>query len=247
MASSSTVLGFGMGNYKDATLERLADEGNGTYGYVDTPAEARKMLVEQACGTLFSVAKDVKVQIEMNPEHVAAWRLLGYEDRLLAREAFNDDEKDAGEMGAGHTVTALYEIVPAGLPTSLPGVDPLRYQRAEPTVMERTSASDETLFVKVRYKQPDGDASRSLTFPLVDRGASFEAASDDLRFAASVAAFGMLLRHSPNLGHATWRSVLAEASGALGQDPDGYRRDFLDLVREAASLDHGGVPDPGAD
>lgn len=226
-----TVLGFGMGNYKDSTLEKLADKGNGSYAYIDTIAEARKVLIEQSGGTLVTIAKDVKIQVEFNPVQVEAYRLIGYENRLLAREDFNDDTKDAGEIGAGHTVTALYEVVPAGTGTNLPTVDPLRYQAASTPV--QATANDEMLFVKVRYKDPDAETSRLLSWPVRDEGMAFEAAPVDFRFAASVAAFGMLLRDSKQRGTATYEDVLQVAQGAVGEDEGGYRAGFLDLVRKA--------------
>ncbi len=229
-----TVLGFGMGNYKDSTLEKLADRGNGSYAYIDTLAEARKVLVEEMGGTLVTIAKDVKIQVEFNPERVAAYRLIGYENRLLAAEDFNDDTKDAGEIGAGHTVTALYEIVPAGQPIDLPGVDPLKYQKP----MQKTDAakSGELFTLKLRYKQPDGDASKLIERPVTDIGESWAEASDDFRFAAAVAGFGMLLRDSPHKGKATYDSILELAGKALGEDPRGYRKEFLDLVSAAKKL-----------
>jgi Ca-activated chloride channel family protein len=226
-----TVLGFGMGNYKDSTLEKLADEGNGAYAYIDDIAEARKVLVEQSGGTLVTIAKDVKIQVEFNPARVAAYRLIGYENRMLAKEDFNDDEKDAGEIGAGHTVTALYEVVPVGVTTRLPEVDPLRYQTGSPA--PPSTASDELLFVKVRYKDPDGRSSRLLSWPVPDGQGTFDAAPADFRFAASVASFGMLLRDSKHKGTATYDEVLSVAQGATGADEGGYRGGFLDLVQKA--------------
>ncbi len=226
-----TVLGFGMGNVKDATMEKLADRGNGNYAYIDSLGEARKVLVEQAAGTLITIAKDVKVQVEFNPARVGAYRLIGYEDRLLKKEDFNDDKVDAGEIGAGHTVTALYEVVPVGEKVALPKVDALKYQR--PAV---ATGGDELLTVKLRWKQPDGDASDKLELPVRDGGATFAEASADLRFAAAVAEFGMLLRGSPNKGDATWAQARALAEGSLGTDPSGYRREFVDLVAAAARL-----------
>ncbi len=235
-----SVLGFGMGNYKDATLEQLADKGNGNYAYIDTFNEARKVLVDQLTGTLVTVAKDVKIQVEFNPARVAGYRLIGYENRMLNKEDFNDDTKDAGEIGAGHTVTALYEIVPAGKTVNTaPGVDPLRYQAGQaPPPAE--ALSDEILTVKVRYKAPDGDSSTPLAFPLKGRPVAFEAADDDVRFASAVAAFGMLLRDSPHKGDATYERVLDIALKAAGNDRFGYRREFTELVRNAQAL--GGKP-----
>lgn len=239
-----SVLGFGMGNLNDATLEQLADRGNGHYGYIDTRAEAQKIFVDQLAGTLVTVAKDVKFQIEFNPARVAAYRLIGYEDRLLAAQDFNNDRVDAGEVGAGHTVTALYEIVPPGAdygyPT-VPGTDAPRYTEVAPaaTPAPRGTAganSPELLTVKVRYKQPTSDVSERLEFPFSDSGTRFEQASADLRFAAAVAGFGMVLRESPYRGGTTLTDVLAWADGALGQDPGGLRAEFTELVRRAREL-----------
>jgi len=227
-----SVLGFGEGNLKDSTMEMLADRGNGNYSYVDDLAEARKVLVSEAGSTLVTIAKDVKVQVEMNPGRVAAYRLLGYENRLLRAEDFADDGKDAGEIGAGHTVTALYEIVPNGVATSLPGVEPLRYQ--EPAAPTRAAASDELLTVKLRYKEPEGETSRLLSATVRDGEAPRP--SESLRFAAAVAEFGLLLRDSEHRGEATWAQVRDLAEGARGRDAGGYRAAFLDLVRRAEAL-----------
>ena len=227
-----TVLGFGMGNIKDATLEQLADKGNGNYAYIDSIDEARKVLVEEMGGTLVTIAKDVKIQVEFNPAEVTAYRLIGYENRILAAEDFNDDTKDAGEIGAGHTVTALFEIVPVGVAIDLPGVDDLKYQRSR----NRRGASDEMLTLKLRYKQPDGDTSKLLTFPVTDDGHGYVAASDDFKFAASVAAYGMLLRDSPHKGTASFDGVIELAGEGLGEDSHGYRAQFIELARKAGEL-----------
>jgi Ca-activated chloride channel family protein len=229
-----TVLGFGMGNYKDDRLEQLADRGNGNYAYIDSPREAHKALVEQIGGTLITIAKDVKIQVEFNPAEVEAYRLIGYENRLLRREDFNDDRKDAGEIGSGHTVTALYEIVPRGEPMRLPAVDPLKYQ-TEPE-SSRASASGEVFTVKLRYKDPDGTRSRLIEHPVSDGQSGIRNASDDLRFAAAVAAFGMILRGSEQSGEADHDLVLSLARDAIGEDVGGHRREFLQIVREAAGL-----------
>jgi Ca-activated chloride channel homolog len=231
-----SVLGFGTGNLKDATMEQLADKGNGNYAYIDSPAEARKVLVEQAGGTLVTIAKDVKIQVEFNPARVAAYRLVGYENRLLRNEDFKDDTKDAGEIGAGHTVTALYELVPPGQEKDLPGPDPLKYQpKAEATPAPGPHA-DELLTVKLRFKAPDGDTSREIERAVTDDGKDYAAASADFQFAAAVAAFGQLLRDSPFKGSATYAAVLELAEASRGPDPAGYRREFLDLVRKAQAL-----------
>ncbi len=230
-----TCLGFGMGNLKDSTLEKLADRGNGNYAYIDSLREAEKVLVEGMGGTLQAIAKDVKIQVEFNPARVAAYRLLGYENRMLKARDFNDDAKDAGEIGAGHCVTALYEVIPAGREAPGPAVDSLRYQeglRLSPS----GEASGELLTVKLRWKEPDGDASRPMAVPFADGGAPFDAASEDFRFAASVAAFGMVLRESPNRGSASLAMVAEIAAGALGPDEGGYRKEFLSLVEKAAAL-----------
>ncbi len=229
-----TVLGFGMGNIQDSTLEQLADKGNGNYACIDTLDEARKVLVQEMGGTLVTIAKDVKIQVEFNPNAVAAYRLIGYENRLLAAEDFNDDTKDAGEIGAGHTVTALYEIVPVGVEIDLPNVDELKYQRPSDPV--RGPASDELLTLKLRYKQPDGDTSKLLVFPITDDGADYAAASDDFKFAAAVAGYGMLLRDSPHKGTTTFPGVIELAGEGLGEDPHGYRAQFIELARTAARL-----------
>ncbi len=234
-----SALGFGMGNYKDATLEKLADKGNGNYAYIDTPREARKVLVEQMSGTLLTIAKDVKIQVEFNPTRVGAYRLIGYENRILAAEDFNNDKKDAGEIGAGHTVTALYEVAPPGENVNLPTVDPLKYQPAKATTPSSTvvpSTPDELLTVKLRYKQPDGDTSQLIEQPVVDRGVPYAQASADFKFAASVAAFGMILRHSPSVGTTTLDAIAELAVEGKGPDPQGHRAEFIDLVRQAREL-----------
>ena len=249
-----TVLGFGMGNYKDATLEKLADKGNGNYGYIDTRREAEKLLVEQVNGTLLTIAKDVKLQVEFNPAQVASYRLIGYEDRLLKKEDFNNDAVDAGEIGAGHTVTALYEIVPAAMPQAMgegsgvmgaPAVDPLKYtavSAGQDRIAENrnskleTRNSRELLTLKVRYKEPAGAVSRKLEFPLTDGGARFAAASADFKFAAAVAEFGMILRDSPHKGSGTLADVRTWAEAGTDGDVGGYRSEFALLVRQAEAL-----------
>ncbi|MFM9057785.1 MAG: von Willebrand factor type A domain-containing protein [Planctomycetaceae bacterium] len=242
-----TVLGFGQGNLQDAKMEAIADKGNGVYAYVDGVREARKVLVEQLTGSTITIAKDVKIQVEFNPAEVASYRLLGYENRRLADTDFRDDTKDAGEIGAGHTVTALYEIVPAGAATTGgdgpgAGAEPLKYQpqpeqpRAVEPAPAAGPASGELLTVKLRFKQPEGDVSVLREFPLADEGGSFAAASADTRFAAAVAAFGMLLRDSAFTGDATFATVAQLAATALGPDEGGYRAEFLDLVRKAEMI-----------
>jgi Ca-activated chloride channel family protein len=231
-----TVLGFGMGNYKDSTLEKLADKGNGNYAYIDTFKEARKVFAEQISGTLFTIAKDVKIQVEFNPAKTLAYRLIGYENRLLKNEDFNDDKKDAGEIGAGHTVTALYQIVPVGKEIGIEGgsVDGLKYQK--PPQLTDAASGDELMTVKLRYKKPDGVKSKLIEYPIADPGLSFAQASEDFKFASSVASFGMLLRDSQFKGNATYASVLEIADGAKGPDKHGYRTEFIDLVKTAKQI-----------
>ncbi len=228
-----TVLGFGTGNLQDAKMEQIADHGNGNFAYIDSRLEARKVLVNEMGGTLVTIAKDVKIQVEFNPSRVAAYRLIGYENRLLAAQDFNDDTKDAGELGAGHSVTALYEVVPVGAETEVvvPGVDPLRYQRPS---AGGAADNEELLFVKLRYKEPTGTESRLLERAVGDIDAE---TSDDFRFSAAVAAWGMLLRSSEHCGDFTLADVSSLARGALGDDPNGYRADFLALLDRARSVE----------
>jgi Ca-activated chloride channel family protein len=226
-----SVLGVGRGNLNDSTMEKLADRGNGNYNYLDTLHEARKVLVNEAGATLVTVAKDVKIQVEFNPAHVAAYRLIGYENRMLRSEDFNNDRKDAGEIGAGHTVTALYELVPPGAAGALPAVDPLKYQR--PIVPAAAAPRDEVMTVKLRYKAPAGDESRLMTVAVKNRPA---APSANIGFAAAVAQFGMLLRNSEHRGAATHTDIAALARQHRGSDPDGYRAEFIKLVELARSL-----------
>jgi Ca-activated chloride channel family protein len=234
-----SVLGFGTGNIKDATLEQLADKGNGNYAYIDSLAEARKTLVEQAGGTLVTIAKDVKLQVEFNPAVVLAYRLVGYENRLLAKEDFNNDQIDAGEIGAGHTVTALYEVVPVGVEmTPAPGVDPLKYQKPAIAASSRESGASkvEMLTVKIRYKEPTGDVSSKMEFPLYDTGTRFADSTQDFKFASAVAAFGMVLRNSTHKGSATLADVEVWGRAGLGSDGGGYRSEFLGLVERSKAL-----------
>ena len=226
-----SVLGFGTGNYNDAGLEALAHHGNGNYAYIDTIREARKVLVEQMGGTLITIAKDVKIQVEFNPAKVNAYRLIGYENRVLEHQDFNDDTKDAGEMGSGHTVTALFEVVPAGVEMPLPGVDPLKYQT--PNRLSDDAPRAELLTVKVRYKEPDGEVSRLMEVAVTDRDVRLAEASTDFRFAAAVAGFGMILRDSPHKGQATLDSTLRLAETSVGRDEEGYRSEFVELARKA--------------
>ena len=233
-----SVLGFGQGNYKDSTMEKLADQGNGNYAYIDTLHEGRKVLVEQLTGTLITIAKDVKIQVEFNPAKVQSYRLLGYENRLLRAEDFNDDRKDAGEIGAGHTVTALYELVPVGADENSAGrasaVDELKYQSAGE--LTEAAEADELLTLKLRYKEPEGDESRLLENAVASTVAEFDGASVDHRFAAAVASFGMLLRKSEHRGTATFDGVQSIARENLGKDPNGYRAEFVSLVAKAKQI-----------
>jgi Ca-activated chloride channel family protein len=228
-----TILGFGMGNLKDSTLEKLSHHGNGHYAYIDSEAEARKVFIEQGAA-LVTVAKDVKLQVEFNPKRVAAYRLIGYENRLLQAQDFNDDRQDAGDMGAGHTVTALYEIIPPGQPVPGRKVDPLKYQ--QPAAPAKAAEGPEWLTVKLRYKDPSAETSRLLSQPLTGAPSPVARLPEDFRFASSVAAFGMLLRNSEYRGDATYEQVRQLASTALGDDVNGYRAEFLRLVQAAARL-----------
>jgi len=239
-----TVLGFGRGNLKDSRMEGMADRGNGQYAYVDSLLEARKVLVKELGGTLATIAKDVKLQVEFNPARVAAYRLIGYENRLLRKEDFEDDAKDAGEMGSGHAVTALYEIVPTGVEpdVEIRRTGPLRYQANAGSSgsdtprrpqSAATAAGDELAFVNIRYKAPDGDTSRLMNHPVVDLPGR---PSADFGFAASIAEFGMLLRGSKHAGQASLDEVIALARGSLGRDEEGYRQDFIRLAEAARPL-----------
>lgn len=227
-----TVLGYGMGNLKEANLSMLAAKGNGNYAYINTYSEARRVLVEQATGTLMTIAKDTKAQVEFNPARVSAYRLLGYETKMLAARDFNDDTKDAGEVGVNHTVTALYQIVPKGVALG-PGVDALRYQ-PEHTPPEPAENSDELMFVKLRYKLPDENESRLIEIPVKEEALPIEQASGDLRFAAAAAEFGLLLRNSKHKGTATFDNALELAESAVNEDPK--REEFLNLIVAAKTL-----------
>ena len=231
---SLTTLGFGSGNYNDELMERIADAGNGNYAYIDSLNEARKVLVDEIGATLHTIAKDVKIQVEFNPSEIAEYRLIGYANRLLNREDFNNDKIDAGEIGAGHTVTALYEITPTDSPAKR--VDPLRYGKAPTT----TNQSDELAFVRLRYKEPDGDTSKLIEQPVQRAQIISPAATDeDFRFAAAVAAFGQQLRGARHLSNYSLDETLALAGGALGDDRHGYRQGFLTLVEQARDLSQG--------
>jgi Ca-activated chloride channel family protein len=232
-----SVLGVGTDNLKDSTMQKLADKGNGNYAYLDSVDEARKVLVQQINGTLMTIAKDAKIQVEFNPARVASYRLIGYEKRLLRKEDFNNDKVDAGEIGAGHTVTALYEVVPAGSgadpASSVPPVDTLKYGTER---RETTNGSPEMVTVKLRHKKPDGETSELTERAFTDNGSSFENAAPDLKFAAAVAEFGMLLRDSQYKGKGTVGAVIEWAEEGKGADRAGYRAGFIEMARKAQSL-----------
>lgn len=228
-----TVLGFGTGNYKDSKMEQLADKGNGNYAYIDNIMEAKKTLVKEMGGTLLTIAKDVKIQVEFNPAKVKAYRLVGYENRLLNNEDFNDDKKDAGELGSGHTVTAIYEIIPAGSNELMASVDSLKYQH---TTKTPRSLSNEVMTIKFRYKSPADSTSKLITSVLQDKRTDFNQCSEDARFSATVAEFGMLLRDSKYKGDSNYAGILAMARASKGKDDEGYRAEFIRLVEMAELL-----------
>ena len=239
-----TVLGFGRGNLNDEMMETISNKGNGNYHYIDNLREARKVLIEEMSATLVTIAKDVKIQIEFNPSRIAKYRLIGYENRMLNREDFDDDTKDAGEVGAGHTVTALYELVPLGAAARNENPDatdmPLKYQQSrQPKVeqddVEASEFADELFTLRLRYKPPTGDRSTKIEFVALDEG-RFPEPDSEFRFAAAVASFGMILRQSPHLGNSTFESAIALASESLGQDPHGYRAEFVDIIRAARKM-----------
>ncbi|PIQ49301.1 MAG: hypothetical protein COW03_05755 [Cytophagales bacterium CG12_big_fil_rev_8_21_14_0_65_40_12] len=224
-----TVLGFGMGNYKDSKMEVLADKGNGNHAYIDNILEAKKVLVTEFGGTLFTIAKDVKIQVEFNPATVQAYRLIGYENRKLNDEDFNNDKKDAGELGAGHTVTALYEIIPVGVKSQFKPLDDLKYQNTE--VKQDAGNSTDLMTVKLRYKKPDGKESILLEQVIKNETLSLSATSDNFRWSAAVAGFGMLLRDSDYKNDLTYNAVIRLAKAAKGKDEEGYRAEFIKLVQ----------------
>jgi Ca-activated chloride channel family protein len=232
-----TVLGFGTGNIKDDKMEIIADKGNGNYSYIDNLQEARRVLVREFGGTLFTIAKDVKFQIEFNPLKVQSYRLIGYENRLLNDEDFNDDRKDAGEMGSGHNVTALYELVPSGSDEKIPSVDPLKYQKSANTaVTGGKEFEDEYLTIKIRYKKPDGVSSMLLEKPVRGHINDIDNASENIRFAAAVSEFGMILINSEFKGASTLDEAARLARSARGIDEDGYRSEFIRLIEAAKGL-----------
>jgi Ca-activated chloride channel family protein len=229
-----TVLGYGTGNYQDSKMQKLADKGNGNHAYIDNINEAKKVLISEYGGTLFAIAKDVKLQVEFNPAKIKGYRLIGYENRMLAKEDFNNDKKDAGDMGSNHTVTALYEIIPANAENDdEPGtVDPLRYQSK---IEKRKSASfaNELMFVKIRYKKPDEDSSNLMEVSVKDDS---RVASNNMRFASAVAAFGMVLRNSEFKGGSNYKMIKSLATGSIDSGSDAYKKEFLELVKKAEHL-----------
>jgi Ca-activated chloride channel family protein len=230
-----SVLGYGMGNYKDNKMQQLADKGNGNHSYIDNINEAKKVLVNEFGSTLFTIAKDVKIQIEFNPAKVQAYRLVGYENRMLAAEDFNDDAKDAGELGSGHTVTALYEVIPAGVQDNfIKQIDSLKYQSNEKKII--SSNSNEIMTIKLRYKKPDEDESKLITHAVIDTHIPLINTSDNFRFSAAVAEFGLLLRNSEYKQQSGYNQVISLAKGSKGSDDNGYRSEFIQLVQTTTSL-----------
>jgi Ca-activated chloride channel homolog len=224
-----TVLGYGMGNYKDSKMEILADKGNGNHAYIDNITEARKVLVNEFGGTLFTIAKDMKLQIEFNPAKVKAYRLIGYENRMLKSEDFNNDKKDAGDLGSGHTVTALYEIIPVGVESEFFKIDELKYQTTK--IDPSSYKSDELMTIKLRYKKPSEDDSKLIVHPLKDTNIVLAKTSQNFRWSASVAAFGMLLRESEYVKNYSYEQVVQMAQTAKGNDHEGYRSEFINMVK----------------
>lgn len=230
-----TVLGYGMGNYKDNKMQQLADKGNGNHAYIDDISEAKKVLVKEFGGTIFTIAKDVKLQIEFNPAKVQGYRLIGYENRVLNKEDFNDDKKDAGELGAGHTVTALYEIIPVGVESEfMAKVDDLKYQKG---AVKPAGNGKELCTIKLRYKKPDGEKSQLIEKPVIDNNMQLQKTSDNFRWSAAVAEFGMILRQSEFKGDATYAHCKKLAESAKGKDENGYRREFIDMIDVMKSVD----------
>lgn len=233
-----SILGYGMGNYKDSNMQILAQAGNGNHAYIDNLQEANKVLVNEFGATMYTVAKDVKLQIEFNPVRVQAYRLVGYETRLLNKEDFNDDTKDAGEMGAGHTVTAFYEVVPVGIKSSVVGsVDPLKYQnegKESALAQYLPNSHPDLLTVKLRYKQPDGNTSKKIEMPLIDDNKND--VSNDFRFASAVVMFGQTMKNSQYKGEGSFDNAIALARTGFGEDAQGYRREFVRLMETAKGL-----------
>jgi len=225
-----SVLGFGMGNYKDSKMETISNAGNGNYAYIDNILEAQKVFGKEMWGTLYTIAKDVKIQVEFNPAKVKAYRLIGYENRILNKEDFNDDKKDAGDIGSGHTVTALYEIVPAGSEEEVSNVDPLTYQQTN------ILTSGNLMTVKLRYKKPDEEVSTKIVRTVKDKELRRGTMSDNFSFAASVAEFGMLLRDSEHKANASYEHALSLAQSSKGDDEYGYRQEFIKLLKTSQLL-----------
>ncbi len=226
-----TILGFGMGNYKDSRMEDISNSGNGNYFYIDNMLEAQKVFVKEMRANMFTIAKDVKIQVEFNPAKIKAYRLIGYENRVMQNEDFNNDKKDAGELGAGHTVTALYELIPAGSDEKIPQNDSLKYQQTN--IKTGAANSNELMFVKIRYKPVKADKSILISFPIKDEVKELSQSSNNFRFSAAVAEFGLLLRHSKFKGNANFKQVKELAQNAKGTDEMGYRNDFIRLVNLA--------------
>jgi len=229
-----TVLGFGMGNYKDSKMEILADKGNGNYAYIDNILEAEKVFVKEFGGTLFTIAKDVKIQVEFNPAKVKAYRLIGYENRALKNEDFNDDKKDAGELGSGHTVTALYEIIPSNSSENVSGIDELKYQKQQ--INPKAYDSKEIITLKLRYKLPNGDQSKLIQKPVMDENINFNETSNNFKFSSAVAEFGLILRNSEYKGKSNFVDVIKLAESSKGKDKEGYRSEFIRLVHSCELL-----------
>jgi Ca-activated chloride channel family protein len=231
-----TITGFGMGNYKDGRMEQISNAGNGNYYYIDNIKEAEKVFVKEMRGTLFTIAKDVKIQIEFNPNLVQAYRLIGYENRMLEAEDFNDDKKDAGELGAGHTVTALYEIIPVGVKSEfVKSVDPLKYQVKNGLITDDfiKPFAGELMTVKLRYKEPNGEVSKLVENTLLNSPVELKNSSENFKFSAAVAEFGMILRDSEFKQEASYEDVLKLASEGKGKDENGYRAEFIQMVKSS--------------
>ena len=230
-----TVLGFGTGNYQDAKMQKLADKGNGNHAYIDNLSEAKKVLINEFGGTLFTIARDVKLQLEFNPAHIAGYRLIGYENRLLANEDFNDDTKDAGELGAGHTVTALYEIIPAGQNSPfLADIDDLKFQKTK--TRTKAKRTNEWVHIKFRYKKPEGRKSLLIERAVVNQNTKLKDSSNNFKWSAAVAEFGLLLRDSKYKGKATWLHLPDKAKNGKGDDKNGYRQEMIDLIQKGSLL-----------
>ncbi len=228
-----SVLGYGMGNYKDNKMQQLADKGNGNHSYIDNVNEAKKVLANEFGSTLFTIAKDVKIQVEFNPQKVQSYRLIGYENRMLAAEDFNDDQKDAGELGSGHTVTALYEVIPVGVKDEFTkSVDDLKYQSGRNLI----NNSNEIMTIKLRYKKPDEEVSKLIVHPVIDEIKSLAGTSDNFRFSAAVAEFGLLLRKSEYKAGSNYQQVISLSKSAKGKDSYGYRNEFISLVESTTSM-----------